>query len=536
MLSASSSNNHSLFSFGGRNGVTDNNTTSFEFLPSVSFDDLQSSLESASTDFKLTQFPSPTGQGTILGDRVLAPNNNMVERPDMARNTAASHGAVQQPPMTRSRTGSILRKPNPSNKPTASTASAAPTNPGVPNAPTAPAAMRSRRQSHYPPVSNTTAAKPPRKSTGDMGLAGEFEPRKRRPSVGSLSDRNGLEPGTRSSVDGASRSGDFLRAHATSRSAKARSVQPPPRASQALLTPDTTSLSLDQSHISMAMPRSPRAAAKGSHPASAKRMSVMPGVPQLPHVTGLGARTISPTDTRRMKRLSMHHTQGQTPAPVLPNPPPFSADIRPSSRSPSMLPRKISTPSSSRTTPDPNRKSYSSGLSVTSNTSFGAGVRTSTASVPQRNSQLLNSRLPAPKALNLHNSANHDDDEDVPPVPAIPKAYESPKDFLAEAAFIHKRKSNLTFDASSIHSNSTGSMTGGLSEIQPAKLHRRPSHRKSVHTSKLDLGTKPVAAQSKKTLQPLRQGSVSAAIKTDPKDANDPHDSVKRHIVYADAA
>ncbi|KAL2130482.1 hypothetical protein VTI74DRAFT_6350 [Chaetomium olivicolor] len=503
MLSASSSNNHSLFSFGGRNDVTDN-TTSFEFLPSVSFDDLQSSLELASTDFKLTQFPSPTGQGTILGDRVLAPNNNMVERPDMTRATATNHASVQQPVITRSRTGSILRRPSTSSKPPTSTASTAPTNPGAPTAPTAPAAMRSRRQSHYPPVSNPSIVKPPRKSTGDVGL-GEFEPRKRRPSVGSLSDRNGLETAARSSIDGGSRpTGDFLRAHANSRSSKARSVQPPPRASQAMLTPDSTAQSLDHRHISMALPRSPRAASKGSHPVSGKRMSVMPGVPQLPHVTGLGARTISPTDTRRMKRLSMHHTQGQAPAPVLPNPPPLSADVRSSSRSPSMLPRKISTPSSSRTTPDLNRKSYSSGLSVTSNASFGTTVRTSTASVPQRNSQLASSRLPAPKALNLHNVASHDDEEDVPPVPAIPKAYESPKDTLAEAAFLNKRKSNLAFDASSIHSNSTGSMTGGLSEVPPAKLHRRPSHRKSVHTSKLDLETKPVSAQSKKTLQPLR--------------------------------
>ncbi|KAK4038262.1 hypothetical protein C8A01DRAFT_37779 [Parachaetomium inaequale] len=507
MLSASSSNNHSLFSFGGRNGLPDDVTdtaTSFEFLPSVSFDDLQSSLESASTDFKLTQFPSPTGQGTILGGSALAAHN-MVERSDMTRNATSNHAPVQQPAVTRSRTGSILRRPSTSSR-HVSTASTAPSNPGVPNAPTAPAAMRSRRQSHYPPVSNASTAKLPRKSTGDVGLGGEFEPRKRRPSVASLSDRNGLEPPTRASVDGGSRpTADFLRAHTGSRSSKVRSVQPPPRASQALLSPDTSALSLDHSHISMALPRSPRGAAKGSNPAAAKRVSVMPGAPQLPHATGLGARTISPTDTRRMKRLSMHHTQGQAPTPVLPNPPPpLSADVRSASRSPSMLPRKISTPCSSRTTPDLNRKSYSSGLSVTSNASFNTTVRTSTASGQQRNSQLTSSRLPAPKALNLHNSSSHDDDEYVPPVPAIPKAYESPKETFAEAAFLDKRRSNLAFDASSIHSNSTGSMSGALNEGPPSKIQRRPSNRKSVHTSKLDMETKPVAPQSKKTLQPLR--------------------------------
>ncbi|KAK4104308.1 hypothetical protein N658DRAFT_522047 [Parathielavia hyrcaniae] len=509
MLSASSSNNHSLFSFGGRNGpsddVTDSNT-SFEFLPSVSFDDLQSSLESASTDFRLTQFPSPTGQGTILGTSARAAHNMVEqERSDVARNATSAHAPVQQPAVTRSRAGSILRRPSTSSRHTSIT-STVPPNSGPPNAPTAPAAMRSRRQSHYPPVSNASIIKPPRKSTGDVGVGGELEPRKRRPSVASLSDRNGLEPAARSSVDSGSRPvGDFLRAHASSRSSKAKSVQPPPRASQAMLSPDTSALSLDHSHISLALPRSPRAAAKGPNPAAAKRMSVMPGVPSLPHATGLGARTISPTDTRRLKRLSMHHTQGPTPTSVLPNLPPLSADIRSSSRSPSMLPRKISTPSSSRTTPDANRKSYSSGLSVTSNASFNNAARTLAVTGQQRNSQGAGSRLPAPKALSLHNSASHDEGEDVPPVPAIPKAYESPKETYSETAFLEKRKSNLGFDASSIHSNSTGSVSGGLNEATPVKLQRRPSHRKTVHASKLDMEAKPAAPQSKKTtLQPLR--------------------------------
>ncbi|KAH6844997.1 hypothetical protein B0I37DRAFT_378901 [Chaetomium sp. MPI-CAGE-AT-0009] len=506
MLSASSSNNHSLFSFGGRNGLPDGVTdpaSSFEFLPSVSFDDLQSSLESASTDFKLTQFPSPTGQGSILGGSALAAHN-MVERPDMTRKATSNHAPVQ-PAVTRSRTGSILRRPSLSSRQASLTSAAPPSNPGVPNAPTAPAAMRSRRQNHYPPVSNASVAKPPRKSTGDVGLGLEFEPRKRRPSVTSLSDRNGLEPASRASIDsGARPTSDFLRAQASSRSSKARSVQPPARASQAMLSPDTNSLSLDHSHISTSLPRSPRAAAKGSNQAATKRMSVMPGVPQLPHATGLGARTISPTDTRRMKRLSLHHSQSPLPTAVLPNPPPLSSDVRSASRSPSMLPRKIATPCSSRTTPDPNRKSYSSGLSVASNASISTTVRTSTASVQQRNSQAGSSRLPAPKPLAIHNSSSHDDDEYVPPVPAIPKAYESPKEAFTDPGFFDKRRSNLAFDASSIHSTSTGSMSAAFNEGSSSKVQRRPSNRKSVHTSKLDMETKATAQQSKKTLQPLR--------------------------------
>lgn len=522
MLSASASNNHSLFSFGTRNGdVADQSATSFDFLPSVSFDDLQSSLETASSDFKLTQFPSPAGQGPIaLGDRSLAANTNgdsMVERSDMTRGAATAHHApLQQPIVTRSRAGSILRRPSMSNRQT-STASTATSNPAVPNPTTAPAAMRAaRRQSHYPPVSNSTTAKPARKSDGGVVVAAEvqqpqplLQSRKRRPSVGSLTDRNGLEPVVRASVDGGARPvvGDIAKVLTSSRASKAKSVQPLTRASQAMLTPDAT-LAPDSSHIAMALPRSPRAAAKGSTPSSTKRMSVMPGVPHASHATGLGARTISPTDTRRMKRMStMHHVQGAPQA--LPNPPPISAEVRASSRSPSMLPRKISTPSSSRTTPDPNRKSYSSGLSVNSAASFNT-VRTSTGSIQQRAAQgAAASRLPAPKALSLHSAASFEDDEDVPPVPAIPKAYESPKDaHLAEALpFLDKRKSNLAFDASSVHSNSTtGSMSGATtSELPPVKVQRRQSNRKTVHsTSKLEMDKRASASQPKKNLQPLR--------------------------------
>ncbi|KAI6784367.1 Dual specificity protein kinase-like protein [Emericellopsis cladophorae] len=71
MLSASSSNNHSLFSF-GRNGAskqTDEQATgSYDFLPSVSFDDLQTSIESASTEFTLTQFPYGLAPDTVWLD------------------------------------------------------------------------------------------------------------------------------------------------------------------------------------------------------------------------------------------------------------------------------------------------------------------------------------------------------------------------------------------------------------------------------------------------------------------------------------
>ncbi|KAB5572668.1 hypothetical protein GE09DRAFT_679467 [Coniochaeta sp. 2T2.1] len=515
MLSASAANNHSLFSFGRRNEPADDigdTTASFDFLPSVSFDDLQSSLETASTDFKLTQFPSPTGQGSILGDQRDQSNKPlvdtmMVERPNVTHNGGTTRVAIQQPPVTRSRTGSILRRPSTSSRQgTANSTTGAPM-----NAPTAPAAMRPRRQSHYPPVSNSNIAKPPRKSVGPGLYDSDYESRnaqRRRPSLASLSDR-GVADSTRTSVDGGPRPyPDTSRNLTASRAAKTRSVQAPARQNQSLLSADNSTLTPDSNRLSTAFPRSPRGG-RGSGPGSGKRVSVMPGVPHASHATGLGARTISPTDTRRMKRLSsLPPTPGQPEPPTVPQP--RSADTRetprPASRSPSasMLPRKAPTPSSSRTTPDPNRKSYSSGLSITSTNSFNT-ARTSTGSIQPRMSLGLGpaSRLPAPKAVSMHNTSTIEDDEDVPPVPAIPKAYESPKESPAEMSFLDKRKSTLAFDTSSIRSNSTGSITGPQSTDTSVRIQRKPSARKSMHTSKAEMEKKNAAAQ-RKNLQPLR--------------------------------
>ena len=508
MLSASSSNNHTLFSFGARGGASDDvedTSSSFDFLPSVSFDDLQSSLESASSDFKLTQFPSPTGQGSILSEGDLV--DNMVERPNVTRNGGTTRVAIQQPATRPSRTGSILRRPSISNR-QITTSSTVPSGPATLNAPNAPAATRPRRQSHYPPVSNSNIAKPPRKSVGPGVFEYDHDNRpaqRRRPSVASLSDRPGAADSTRSSIDGGSRIGaESTRNLTGSRASKARSVQPPPpRLIQSTPTADNGSHAPDQSRSSVPFPRSPQPSIRSNQPASGgKRVSVMPGVPHASHATGLGARTISPTDTRRMKRLSMHHSHSHPRVADMP-PPPMASDVRSSSRSPSMLPRKASTPSSSRTTPDLNRKSYSSGLSIGSTNSFNT-VRTSTGSLQPRLPLGSSSRLPAPKSLNLHNPGAADDEEDVPPVPAIPKVYESPKESPAELSFMDKRRSNLAFDASSIHSNSTGSISGHTSTETSFKSQRKPSNRKSVNTAKLDLEKKASGPQSRKNLQPLR--------------------------------
>src|SRR5450756_785198 len=66
-LHASSSNNHSLFSFGGNKGADENSTGSYDFLPSPSFDDLQSSIATASNDF--INRPSAVEERRIGGKR-----------------------------------------------------------------------------------------------------------------------------------------------------------------------------------------------------------------------------------------------------------------------------------------------------------------------------------------------------------------------------------------------------------------------------------------------------------------------------------
>ncbi|TGJ79423.1 hypothetical protein E0Z10_g9348 [Xylaria hypoxylon] len=379
------------------------------------------------------------------------------------------------------------------------------------DAPTAPAAMRARRQSHYPPVSSSNIAKPPRKSIGPGVIETDYGSKsgvKRRPSLLSSGAEKHTGEGPRSSAESlGAESGDNTRQLDISRATKARSIQPAPRLSTTFSasTSSNGSLHPEKSRMSTSFSRSPRAKGATAPP---RRMSVMP-VTHSSHASGLGARTISPTDAQRMKRMSAHP---QSLASIANAPPPPHIDLRPNSRSPSMIPRKASTPSSSsRTTPEiTNRKSYSSGLSVGSTTSHNTH-RTSTSSIQRLSQGGPSTRLPAPKGLSLHNPPPAEGEEDVPPVPAIPKAYESPKDSPAELSWLEKRKSNYgpeTSSLHSIHSNSTGTLSNPpLLEppvkIQPGTNPRKPATRKSLASTSSDIEQKEATNISKKNLQPL---------------------------------
>lgn len=498
-MHASSHNNHSLFSFGGYKGLDETTTVSYDFLPSPSFDDLQSSIASASNDL-ISRSSAVDGPGIGIKRSIEARDTTMTD----TRPSIASRGPTGPRP---ARAGSILRRQNSTRQSsTSSTASGAT---GTMDPPTAPLPMRTRRQSQYPPVSgisSTSAAKAPRKSIGpgviDLDYARSAQ--RRRPSLASsvssqgLSDAGGTS--TRINIGGAPTYTDGARGLTASRAAKTKSLQPPSRQGQAHLS--VTTGTPDHNRSSSFAGRSPgRNNGPGTNTpsSSAKRMSVMPGMSSS-HATGLGARTVSPTDARRAKRMSILHG-----VPPMPNTPPTHPDmstIRTSSRSPSMLPRKISTPSSSRTTPDLNRKSYSSGLSAGSNNTS----RTSTGSLqPRLPPPTSSSRLPTPKPRSIHSSAGNNEEEEVPPVPAIPKAYESPKDSPAEQPYFNKRKSSMPFDASSINSTSTNSLSGRGSVREPQKQEREPKARKYGHPSNSDAEQQnkntPV---KKKNLQPLR--------------------------------
>ncbi len=509
-LHASTRNNHSLFSFGGYNPDADT-TGSLDFLPSPSFDDLQSSIASASNDFKFERPMGPPdttasrGQN-ITGKRPIEATENTTME---ARTGTGARGPTGPKP---ARANSLLRRQSTSTRQSSMSSTTSGTS-GAMDPPATPLANRNRRQSQYPPISGSGAAnvaKAPRKSIGPGVIDSDYTrpAQRRRPSLASNSSAQGLSDSgntsTRVNIGGAPTYTDGARGLTASRAAKTKSLQPPSRNGQTHLTVSTSTPEHNRS--SSFAGRSPgRANGRGTTTpsSSAKRMSVIPGMPGSSHATGLGARTVSPTDAKRAKRLSMLH--GPPPMPnTPPTPQPDIPTKRTSSGSPSVLPRKLPTPSSSRTTPDINRKSYSSGLSNASLTSYNTS-RTSTGSLQARLSQQLpsSSRLPTPKPRSLHSSnGNNDDEEDVPPVPAIPKAYESPKESPADPPFFTKRKSSLPFDSSSINSTSTNSLSGRNSIREVPKNDREPKPRRKASSDfEQQNNSTPV---KKKNLQPLR--------------------------------
>lgn len=369
------------------------------------------------------------------------------------------------------------------------------------------ASARARRKTYFAtPATGPGVMRAPRKSVGPgvltMHIPGQGSAHKR-PSLAQA----GLGESTDTPNSPASRnvSETQPRSFELSRHSKTKSLQPPPRrifVQEEFFTPTSTPDPTLNSPIGSA--RSPGVAAfpAPNTPLSNKRMSMMPGSA---HATGLGARTISPTDARRMKRMSMMPNPPSMPfTPPTPSqldPPPSSG--RQTAPSPSLVPRKSVTPSSSRTTPDLNRKSYSSGISNSSTTSYSSFLASTGSS---RISQSLSaSRLPTLK--NRSDNPSIGDDEIVPPVPAIPKAYESPKAEFEQQPFFNARKFSLGHDASSLNSASNSVDLPSPIDLEPPK-HDKVNRPNRAYNVEIDSSTERKASggpnANRRTLQALR--------------------------------
>ena len=486
------------------NDESDNTAGSFDFLPSVNFDDFHTNI--TSHEPSLNEFPAPGRGGGILA------NNGVVHSLEAGKDTndkgQARSAGVAASASRIDRSGSLLQRHNSAARHIGQASSTMETM----GPPTASLAMRNRRQSEFPMLSdNNVLGRPPRKSIGPGVIGADFADRiaqRRRPSLAphnstnthATIESNGISL-VRLNTDGAGDlSTDRPNLLAPSRHLKTKSLQPPPRQTQNHLS--TPSITPDQNNPPAASTaRSPgRSTGRRTNTPSSsnRRLSVMPAI-----ATGLGARTISPTDARRLKRLSIMHN-----APPMPQTPPTpqpdsSSGLGSTAQSPSFLTRKSVTPSSSRTTPEHNRKSYSSGLSVSSNTSYNS-LRTSSGLMQSRHGQNLStSRLPTPKPRIDSRAAA--DEDDVPPVPAIPKAYESPN-IEMDQPFFSARRPSLPLDG---HNASSSSTTLCVPNPGTTLASRRVDHfaRERIGTmfgAGQDLGTNAAVSVNKKRLQPLR--------------------------------
>ncbi|KAI1002830.1 DYRK-family kinase [Podosphaera aphanis] len=393
---------------------------------------------------------------------------------------------------------------------------------------------RNRRLTQYPPLTASSAsnvAKATKKvgsSSGESEVNKVFSKRRSTIVIGSQGAADSVNLNTETNVGG---NLDGPKGPAVAIPARDKSVMSLSKCAKSSTA--STGASNHQKTSSSASRFQGRSSERGTTPSSSrKRMSVIPGVSTQSHASGLGARTISPTDARRAKRLSI--LQGRPPIPQTPSTsqPDSNTRRRPTS-SPPTLPTKVPTLSSSRTTPELNRKSYSSGLSAISATSYHSS-RESTGSLQPRLLQYSSSsRLPTNKPRCLQDSARNEEEEFVPPVPAIPKAYESPKEFRGDSNTFSKRKSSLPIDSSSIHSISTNDTSGWPSPREIPKNSKEPVPSKAEEIG-LHIKPDPDVTPVKITLQPLqlppfnlRPLSTATLIKVEaPREIN----PVKEHI------
>ena len=424
----------------------DANSQGDQFLPAVNFDDFHASIASGVANVGVAA-GKRGGLGEVAGGKSID-----VDGAEKARDNGASKPVSKVNFQGRpGRTGSFMQRQNsarPKIQPSFSMSKLEVMGPPDPLV-----AAKGRRQSHFPASTtvNLSSSRPPRKSIGPGIIPSSSSEYSflMEASALKVEQINTIKGRSSPSTDRcipASAESTFLAAEEhysklAARNVKAKSLHVPATFAQNYLL--TTSTTPDNSRgASLSTGRSPnRANDHGTGtPSSGKRLSIVPG-----HATGLGARTISPTDVRRLKRLSMMPNPPPLPhSPLTSLPDPGSLIVNLAADTSSLIQRKSITPSSNRTTPDHNRKSYCSVISNSSNTSYNSVRTPANLSRQQPTSSL--SRLPTLKSRN--DTTVNGNEEEVPPVPAIPKAYESPKNEL-DIPFFASRKPSLTFDANS---------------------------------------------------------------------------------------
>ncbi|KAK4556968.1 serine/threonine protein kinase, CMGC, dual-specificity [Recurvomyces mirabilis] len=458
------------FSFGNGNhrsstDETDSPTTpaergsnDFDFVPTMNFDDFQSSITDPNwTSPLLSEFPTHVG-GRALPKEQVKPRAEMstqaagptFKRPALPKqeNGPAEESGTGRTLSFRRRISAVPASRNATGSSTA-TVTQMPSASSQPNL-----SLRTRRQSTMPQSSTTptqaiagagSANRTPRKSVGP-GLLSLGDTRKGSvtlPSQGgeaaakpSLSRTSSLSTKSRRTTLGpAFGNGDVpkpstLMAPTQSRANKVKSLQPPPR--QQNNDPDTPGSGRNASKANQNRAHTPSSSGN-------KRQSTASG-----RASGLGARTISPTDARRLKRMSMMQAP---PMPTsLPKGPPTPSEelqqnpwVKPelprlAQPSPSLIPRKMSTdtPISARGSPERGFYSFSSATPTMMSGGIQLSAKSSYQSLVSGSGSASTSRLPTPKPRNVHSSSaryEESNGELVPPVPAIPKAYDSPKEY-----------------------------------------------------------------------------------------------------------
>ncbi|PSK60827.1 hypothetical protein B9Z65_977 [Elsinoe australis] len=437
---------------------------SFSFLPPVNFDDFQSSIASYEHESETKLTTNGRDGGFSMGND----DNDMNTFTNTLRSQhSKADNEMRVPSGQSSGSDSFAPKRNLSHS-----------RKEVPALPKeSHLAVRSRRLSALPTVSqppnpSIANARSPRKSVGPGLLTNMLNNRKPldsevpRSAPATQPDSSRISPVSRSrrrtlaSQTGQPQS-EPSRAMAPTRSSKAKSMQPPPRQPNAAPQTDPSTPSDHHKRArSSSRPAAARNHLRETTPSSSgnKRQSG--------RASGLGARTISPTDARRLKRMSMMQPpmppSKSSPTTQQPDPMPIPTmttmpdlTLRSTAKSPSMIPRKMSlTPSSARETPDSNNL-YMSATSLSRSSSYQSLRATNNPGLPRMTQSPSLSRLPTPRARNVYSSAENQEDESVPPVPAIPKAFESPQEQIDTPFFTNVPKtlySDQPMSATSAHS------------------------------------------------------------------------------------